>query len=121
MPRSTARFARRPAPTMTDGLEVLVHDVIAAITTAPSVRWKLSPDRDTWCAGGARVASVPLPPSASHRPEFTGGVLGGEPFMDPSASEKLPFTAARESRSCGRLRPATLRSTLPRSTESESE
>src|SRR5258706_4270125 len=113
MPRSTARFARRLARTMTDELEVLVHDVIAAITTAPSVRWKLSPDRDTWCAGGARVASVPLTPSASHRPEFTGGVLGGEPFMDPSASEKLPFTGPREGRSFGRLGPARLGSPFP--------
>src|SRR5215213_332173 len=34
-PRSTAFFASSAAPTMTDGLEVLVQDVIAAITTAP--------------------------------------------------------------------------------------
>jgi len=34
-PSSTAFFATSPAPIMTDGLEVLVHEVIAAITTAP--------------------------------------------------------------------------------------
>src|SRR5664280_1887415 len=34
-PRSTAFFARRPAPSMTDGFDVFVHDVIAARTTAP--------------------------------------------------------------------------------------
>jgi hypothetical protein len=34
-PRSTAFRASRPAPTITDGFEVLVHEVIAAITTAP--------------------------------------------------------------------------------------
>ena len=34
-PRSTALRASRPAPIITDGLEVLVHDVIAAITTWP--------------------------------------------------------------------------------------
>src|SRR6185437_13716414 len=34
-PRSTAFFASRAAPIMTDGLDVLVHDVIAAMTTAP--------------------------------------------------------------------------------------
>jgi hypothetical protein len=34
-PRSTAFLASRPAPSMTDGFDVLVHDVIAAITTWP--------------------------------------------------------------------------------------
>ena len=33
-PRSTAFFARRPAPSMTDGFDVFVHDVIAAMTHA---------------------------------------------------------------------------------------
>src|SRR5580704_7033531 len=35
-PRSTACFASKPAATMTDGFEVLVQLVIAAITTLPS-------------------------------------------------------------------------------------
>jgi len=34
-PASTAFFASSAAPTMTEGFEVLVHEVIAAITTAP--------------------------------------------------------------------------------------
>ena len=34
----TAFFASSPAPTITDGFEVLVQLVIAAITTAPSCR-----------------------------------------------------------------------------------
>src|SRR3954454_808441 len=34
-PRSTAFLASSAAPIITDGLEVLVHDVIAAIATAP--------------------------------------------------------------------------------------
>src|SRR3954465_11504780 len=34
-PRSTAFLASRPAPSITDGLDVFVHDVIAAITTWP--------------------------------------------------------------------------------------
>ncbi len=37
-PRSTAFFARRPAPSMTDGFDVFVHDVIDAMTTAPCGR-----------------------------------------------------------------------------------
>src|SRR3990170_3309698 len=35
MPRSTAFLASRAAPIITVGFDVLVHDVIAAITTAP--------------------------------------------------------------------------------------
>ena len=35
-PRSTALRASRPAPSITDGLEVFVQLVMAAITTAPS-------------------------------------------------------------------------------------
>jgi hypothetical protein len=35
-PRAAAFFASRPAPSITAGLEVLVHEVIAAITTEPS-------------------------------------------------------------------------------------
>src|SRR5689334_25058969 len=34
-PRSTAILASRPAPTMTDGLDVLVHEVMDEMTTAP--------------------------------------------------------------------------------------
>ena len=37
-PRSTAFFARMPAAIMTDGFEVLVQLVIAAMTTAPCPR-----------------------------------------------------------------------------------
>src|ERR1700761_3037339 len=38
-PRSTAFLASSAAPIITDGLDVLVHDVIAAIATAP---WSIS-------------------------------------------------------------------------------
>ena len=34
-PFSTAFFASRPAPIITDGFDVFVHEVIAAITTEP--------------------------------------------------------------------------------------
>ena len=34
-PRARAFRATSPAPTITEGFEVLVHEVIAAITTAP--------------------------------------------------------------------------------------
>jgi hypothetical protein len=42
-PRSTAFFARSPAATMTEGFEVFVQEVIAAITTAPWERWTICP------------------------------------------------------------------------------
>ena len=40
-PLSTAFFASSAAPSMTDGLDVLVHEVIAAMATAP---WSISND-----------------------------------------------------------------------------
>ncbi len=42
-PRSTALRASSPAPTITEGLEVLVQLVIAAITTRPLSSSKLVP------------------------------------------------------------------------------
>ena len=42
-PRSTAFFASRPAPSISEGFEVLVQLVMAAMTTEPSARSKLSP------------------------------------------------------------------------------
>ncbi len=42
-PRSTAFFASRPAPSISDGFEVLVQLVMAAMTTAPLHRSKESP------------------------------------------------------------------------------
>src|SRR4051812_48993625 len=44
-PRSTAFFASRPAPTMTNGFDVLVQEVIAATTTAPWSTSDSSPSR----------------------------------------------------------------------------
>src|SRR5690242_8907511 len=42
-PFSTAFFASSAAATITDGLDVLVHDVIAAMTTAPWSRTQSVP------------------------------------------------------------------------------
>src|SRR3569833_4047269 len=46
-PRSTAFLASSAAPIITDGLEVLVQEVIAAITTAPWSRSSSPPSRLT--------------------------------------------------------------------------
>ena len=45
-PLSTARLARSPAPIITLGFEVFVHDVIDAITTSPCLT-VYSPPTDT--------------------------------------------------------------------------
>ena len=41
-PFSRAFLATRPAAISTEGLDVLVHEVIAAITTSPSEMWNLA-------------------------------------------------------------------------------
>ena len=46
-PRSTAFLANRPAPIMTEGLEVFVQLVIAAMTTDPWVTEVASPRAST--------------------------------------------------------------------------
>src|SRR5262249_20168006 len=47
-PRATAFLANRPAPSMTAGFDVLVHEVMAAITTAPWPTSAVAPP--TWTA-----------------------------------------------------------------------
>src|SRR5215469_8500401 len=72
-PASTARRASSAAPTITDGLEVLVHEVIAAITTEPWSTDVLVPSsRLTWAgfdgrpgaslATGSDAGNVPASP-----------------------------------------------------------
>ncbi len=46
-PRSTAFLASSPAPTITDGFDVLVQLVMAAMTTAPWSSSTSSPSIDT--------------------------------------------------------------------------
>ncbi len=52
-PRSTAFLATRPAPIMTDGFDVLVQLVMAAITTAPSCSVMSAPSSCPLTTGGA--------------------------------------------------------------------
>ena len=46
-PFSTAFFASIAAAIITEGFEVLVHEVIDAMTTAPSLRPNVWPSRET--------------------------------------------------------------------------
>src|SRR5260370_7558547 len=82
-PFAAALRARRPAPIITLGLDVLVHDVIAAITTSPWPRSWLRPG-----TGTRLPISAPLPNSR------------------PIASPKPPFPSLTPPLSCGPLCPA---------------
>ena len=112
--------ASRPAAIITDGFEVFVHDVIDAITTEPS----------STCVARASFSSS----TAVACVAFTGAGIGASftGFGPASpATGTLPATGGisptkdchtRESgtRSCGRRGPATLDSTLERSTSMSS-
>ena len=96
-PFSTAFLASSAAPIITDGLEVLVHEVIAAIATAPwsssnsvpSSSVTLAGFDDARAAAGRVVAPVvgapsPLPPS-----ECAGASLEGKDSSDCSSTLDL--------------------------------
>ena len=148
-PRSTALRASRPAPIITDGLEVFVHDVIAAITTWP---WSSSVsvpsasvtgDDDLGAVGDLRAAGararvlVGVARIVVVRAVGGGRVGGREGLLAGLvlaalvllASGRKPSSAIRndaldsvsETRSCGRLGPASDGTTSPRSSSSVSE
>src|SRR5712691_5199751 len=96
---------------MTDGFDVLVQLVMAAITTHPF---------SSLAAGLAETATDarPLigPPSSVSRESDSG--LGLGPL--PNADVKLSHTLGSGARSFGRFGPARLGSTLPRSSSRSS-
>src|SRR5215470_18677666 len=59
-PASTAFFASRAAPTITEGLDVLVQDVIAAITTDP---WSTDVRVPSSRVTSVGRAGLPCPPA----------------------------------------------------------
>src|SRR4028118_2078611 len=65
-PFSTAFLANRPAPIITEGLLVLVQDVIAAMTAEPCLRYISSPSTVTVTdpEGSASGSPPPAPPPA---------------------------------------------------------
>src|SRR5688572_8271830 len=56
-PRSTAFFASSAAPTITEGLEVLVQEVMAATVTAP---WSISKALPSASVTGTGLLGTPL-------------------------------------------------------------
>ena len=125
---------------MTDGFEVFVQLVIAAMTTEPCSRSNVSPPIETGtalCSGSASAtatgsgcfsSSVSLgdscPGALVDAGSLAGNVsaisLSGEPFRYgtpklESDSRKDDFASVSGTRSCGRRGPARLGSTSPRS------
>src|SRR4051812_3210760 len=96
-PRSTAFLASRAAPIITDGLEVLVHEVIAAITTAP---WSTSvsvPSSSVTFVGvdgraPAGVAGMDSAGAPAPLPESTanGSLAGNVPARPSSTADETP-------------------------------
>src|SRR5277367_65383 len=91
-PLARAFLARRPAANNTDGLDVLVHDVMAAMTTSPS----------SSCA----LAFGPVSPATAD----DTGVGWAKPSL--RALSNSLAAAERVTRSCGRFGPASDGSTL---------
>src|SRR3954469_1604401 len=90
-PLSTAFFATSAAPIITDGFDVLVHEVIAAMTTAPRSTWDSWPSREA-VAGfdGPSVSAcfgAPCGAPASPSPLVTEGAsLAGNDSAEPSST-----------------------------------
>src|SRR3954469_6643672 len=96
-PPSTAFFARRPAPTMTNGFDVLVQEVIAATTTAP---WSTSNSSPSSVTRAGLLARLPrcdfgAPAGGSWAPWAltAGGSLAGNDSCTASFTLlPLPFS-----------------------------
>src|SRR6185503_8681674 len=90
-PRSTAFLASSAAPIITDGFDVLVHEVIAAMTTAPWSTWNSWPSRETVAGLDGRPVSAcfgaPCGAPASPFPLVTEGAsLAGNDSAEPSST-----------------------------------
>src|SRR5262245_31840646 len=115
-PASTALRASKAAPTITKGFEVLVQDVIAAITTEP---WSTLVSVPSSKVTGVGDDGRPDDPIA------TGSDAGKVPSMplsklgvctyEPSASRNDCLASMSATRSCGRFGPASDGSTVARS------
>src|SRR5579885_3214732 len=96
-PLATAFLASKPAPMSTDGLEVFVHDVMAAVTTRPWPSLKSSPFEDS---------STSVPAGAGKLPFLSFSLRSTS-----TAALQASLISARGTRSCGRLGPASEGST----------
>src|SRR5215472_11049726 len=121
-PASTALRASSAAPTMTDGLEVFVQDVIAAITTEPWSTVVCVPSSSVTRTGDEALGSglFETGSDAGNVPAMPLSRLGSDTNA-PSASRNDVFASASATRSCGRFGPASDGTTVDRSRVSSSE
>ena len=140
-PRSTAFFASSAAAIITDGFDVFVHEVMAAITTAPWSSSNSVPSSSTTatCLWPGSFA-VPLGrPLAEWSKPIAGGSEAGNdsatvsssvvrtdglrfPLVNsPSDPRNADLASDSGTRSCGRRGPAIDGTTLPRSSSRYSE
>src|SRR3954471_24530181 len=95
-PRSTAFLASSAAPIMTCGFDVLVQDVMAAITTAPWSSSYSTPSSPTTRVGLEGRPSAPLAAlntcglSAAESSWLAGGSLAGNDSSLASSAGPLP-------------------------------
>ena len=107
IPASTARFARSPAAIITDGFEVFVHDVIAAITTDPC-----RTSRSSGVVSSLQVFSSSLPfggPALRHEATKLGRLRFGLEVAAERVDERVPARKA-PGPAAARDRPSTARS-----------
>ena len=93
-PRATALRASSPAPSMTEGLEVFVHDVMAAMTTCPWSTLNVAPSIVTSAA--VSECSAITVPAATARAEAgaAGGSWPGALSAGGSEAGKVSATAS---------------------------
>jgi hypothetical protein len=110
-PRATAFRASSPAPTITVGLDVFVHDVIAAMATEPCRT--IAPDPPISMATLQLSVAPVVPPSSVRRPRSS--FVDADGAVAGKAARKLAGSPGSSTRSCGRRGPATDGATLARS------
>ena len=122
-PLAAALRATRPAPIITAGLEVLVHEVMAAITTEPSWIWCWQSSTQMVEEGlaASRSACGWSPPSFSKRPTWRSRSASRRDTSGPTLSLKFCFMSPSSTRSCGRRGPASEGCTVPMSSSSTDE
>ena len=124
-PFSTAFLASRPAATITDGFEVFVQLVIAAITTEP---WVISAGCSVVSSGSGVAMPIAVPPPSDANRSMTGNdaaiatfLVGRADCSSLRAASNAFLASCSGTRSWGRLGPARLGSTVARSSSSVSE
>ena len=121
-PASTAFLARRPAPIRTEGLEVLVHEVMAAMTTEPWSSPSATRSVPEWPRGFP--AHGWSPPSSSHvdwSVPSAAFLAMHQGWSVPISSWNSSPISSRRMLSWGRLGPASVGSTVTRSSSRSDE